>query len=657
MTAIPPTPGRVRFLSPPASSPASTSTASASTSATSNADYTSSLSFLTTQLQSHGFLPPSSLLSHSSALAQLPADEQHELQKCLMGMLQQRVEDMERLEEAGAEMRRGEWEGARWKGVAREEQEGRERAEREREALRARMSALAKTLSLEHTSHKQTTTQLQRAQSSLQTARAHAQAELRKREKEAERMGERLARVASEQARLGALGSGLRLQGVLSASTVSLPTDALLETQLRETEDSRARLVEENDALRSALLTAANALQSLAVPGAAPMLGSALFTPGMMLGEGADWQAENARTKLLELCARLREKLANPSTSGSTAAGNDPAPEDSELAIAKDEVQRLAGNVRRLEEELSQARGREERGQKMMEMYAMQATRGRGSDVGLDSPQVSKKAALDAQALAIEQERAQLTTAAVELGKERAELQRQRAQLDEERRKAALRALLDDLPPTPTGMLPSSTPAVAIIRASISDDEDVLPEPQLRTPSPAPRHRRKRRSQSPAAGKRSSLSGAHAHGKGKRPAVFPRKSAMRAAADWKPAVGSPLKAVTTFAASSSSAASERLTLSVASLGEKGKERARGEKENAPPLPLPSFAPSTPLPRQSLRASRDSTLRPPARESVGPQAGAGRDSMRLSASHLVGGGGMGGRRKSVLGGGAQRVWRG
>ncbi|KZO92866.1 hypothetical protein CALVIDRAFT_557295 [Calocera viscosa TUFC12733] len=639
MATVPPTPGRVRFVSPAASSPASTSTASAashSTAASSEPDLTSSLAFLTTQLQSHGFLPPSSLLSQSHSLARLPTAEQQELQRCLMQLLQQRVEDMRRLEEVGGELRTREWESGRWKSLCAEEREGRERAEREVEQGRARLAALAKQHSTEQAAHKQTASHLTRAQSALQTTRAHAQAELRKREKEVERMGERWARVAGEQARLGALGSGLRMSAPLSASTVSVPTDPLLESQLQETEEARARLVEENDALRSALLSAANGLQSLLTPGAAPMLASTLFTPGMViLGEGADWQASNARGKLLELCGKLRERLsAGPLQAGAEGSVADAG----ELAIARDEIDRLAGNVRRLEEELAELRGREERGQRLMEQYAMQATRGRVSDAVLDrDTPPDKRAALQEQTRAVEQERAQMTAAAVELGRERAELQRQRAQLDDERRKAALRALLDDLPATPTVHLPSSTPA-AVIRVSLDDGEDAFAEPALRTPSPAPR-RRKRRSQSPA-GKRASP-GPGGKAKGRRgPAVFPRKSAMRAAADYRPAVGSPLKTMMTFAASSSSVGSgSDPRLSVAGHVGKGKQ-----KENAPPIDV------TPLPALSLKASRESTALRTARDSVGLR---GADSMRLSASHLVGGA----RRKSVLGGGAQRVWRG
>ncbi|EJU03885.1 hypothetical protein DACRYDRAFT_14867 [Dacryopinax primogenitus] len=696
------TPGRVRFLSPVAAhTPASTSTASATSSASTQPDSSSFLLFLTTQLQSHGFLPPSSSLS---SLLSLPEEQQTVIEKCLHTLLQQRVEDMARLEEVGAGLRTAEWERGRWRARYEEETCGKDRAEREGEAKSARLAALTKSLQTEQTAHKQTSSHLTRAQSTLQTVRGHAQAELRKRDKEVERMAERWQRIAAEQARLGALGSGMRVDLPLTASTLSIPTDSLLETQLQETESHRVRLVEENDALRATLLVTARALQSLLNPSEPPILPSALFTPELVFSDSPEFQARNARSKLLELCHSISDRLAaQPSSFASLQAQSS----NEELETAKDEVRRLAENIKRVEEELAEARGREERGQRLMEQYALQATKGRASDAFLDDPDTTRRRALTEEAQLLQQDRAQLTEAAVQLGKERAQLQRERQELDEEKRKAALKAILEDLPPTPVpwkeaeslvaelsrggarfgmpgmGGWTTSTPAPALLGFAHAIDEDELESPSAvqypppsmleqpssppRTPSPIRAHRRraKRQSLSPATShthKRTSLGGSKTRksNKSSKP-IFPRKSAL-ALKDYRPIVGSPLKQVTTLAEGDSSG-----SVRVAAVPLKAEKVTKGrkEKENDPP-PVVSNHPPLAV-GQALRAStlqgnpnglRASTQRSAdpkaARESTGLKGG--RDSLRLSARDLLPLPGAG-RRKSVLGGGAQRVWRG
>jgi hypothetical protein len=91
------------------------------------------------------------------------------------------------------------------------------------------------------------------------------QCEIKKKEKEIERMVERWAKLSDAQTKVGAMGSGIRCANVsvTEGSEVFGKGQNLLETALEEAERDRSRLSDENSSLHRLVLTAANEAQSV----------------------------------------------------------------------------------------------------------------------------------------------------------------------------------------------------------------------------------------------------------------------------------------------------------------------------------------------------------------------------------------------------------
>lgn len=124
-----------------------------------------------------------------------------------------------------------------------------------------------KTLQATENAHKATSAELQRARSSLQSVRQTHAAELKRREKETEKMIERWAKISDAQVKLGSTAAGLSVKSTLANPIVSTRDGeiagrerSLLEDALVEAEEARKALAEENASLKNAVLAAANEL-------------------------------------------------------------------------------------------------------------------------------------------------------------------------------------------------------------------------------------------------------------------------------------------------------------------------------------------------------------------------------------------------------------
>ena len=127
-------------------------------------------------------------------------------------------------------------------------------------------SAALKNLQASENAHKQTTAELQRTRTSLQGVRATHIAELKKKEKDTERMVEKWQKLADSQAKLSVVPSGMRCANVTvveGSESVGKKCQGYLEVALEEAEQARASLGNETLHLRKLLLTAINDLQSI----------------------------------------------------------------------------------------------------------------------------------------------------------------------------------------------------------------------------------------------------------------------------------------------------------------------------------------------------------------------------------------------------------
>jgi hypothetical protein len=108
--------------------------------------------------------------------------------------------------------------------------------------------------------------ELQRARTALQAVRATHQSELKKKEKEVERMAERWGKLADMQAKLSTTASsGLRCLNlrVVDGTEVLGKGPGLEELALEQAEEARQRLSQDNIRLKGLLLRAVNEAQSM----------------------------------------------------------------------------------------------------------------------------------------------------------------------------------------------------------------------------------------------------------------------------------------------------------------------------------------------------------------------------------------------------------
>lgn len=126
---------------------------------------------------------------------------------------------------------------------------------------------MARSLQSTETAHKHTVAELQRTRTSMQALRTAHQTEIKKIEKEKERMTEKWSKIADAQLKLGATTSGLRCANseVVDAPDVQIrgKGKGFLEVALEQAEQARKELFEQNARLRGLILSAANEMQSV----------------------------------------------------------------------------------------------------------------------------------------------------------------------------------------------------------------------------------------------------------------------------------------------------------------------------------------------------------------------------------------------------------
>jgi hypothetical protein len=126
--------------------------------------------------------------------------------------------------------------------------------------------AALRNLQASETAHKQTSAELQRTRTTLQGVRATHVAELKKKEKDTERIIEKWQKLADSQAKLSVSPSGLRCQNVAvvdGSEILGRKCQGFLEIALEEAEQARTALEVETVHLRKLLLNTVNEVQSI----------------------------------------------------------------------------------------------------------------------------------------------------------------------------------------------------------------------------------------------------------------------------------------------------------------------------------------------------------------------------------------------------------
>lgn len=433
---------------------------------TSNESFSSgsSVQFINDQLIAHGFTHAPGLCLESLSNA-----DAEKVVKCLLAMLSQRIEDMARTEDLTTKLRTLSYDHERLKSMHADAKERAANAERDVETYKSRLAAVNRALQSSEAAHKQTTGELQRTRSTLQTVRATHHAEIKKKEKEMERTIEKWAKLSDSQLKLGSIASSMTMRcanGTVTGAGIMGKGKGFLEVALEHAEKAAKELREENFKLRQMVLGTVNELQSVVHLAKtmvsendeepAPLTMTALFP---LSPTGA------ASGKLNSLLGALKDSLSLLARSSISAPASSTS--STQTKVAPDgEVEKLQGIIDGLKAELEQARMQSaEHTAKIQEMFDRYAEDERingsmNADVSCELMTAplrdEEKERLEDRARELEEERKKFTEATIRLGKERAALEAEKLKLQEEMRSWQVEKMLSELPPTPASSMPAA---------------------------------------------------------------------------------------------------------------------------------------------------------------------------------------------------------
>ncbi|PVG00968.1 hypothetical protein CPB86DRAFT_754108 [Serendipita vermifera] len=421
-----------------------------------------SIDYLNAQLVAHGFTHGNGL-----NLDDLRGPDQRTALKCLTNMLGQRLEDMKRAEQMSAKYKTLSYDHERLLEQCRSAKEAVAQAEREMEAGKARTEAIQRKLGEEEDSHKKSKEDFHKLKLAMQYLRTTTTNEMKRKEKELEKITERWGKISNDQTRLGTIGAGLACANLLPEQPHTEGV-GMWEAALADSEAARLRLLKENDAFRDVILACANALQTLHQTAVSTITKVEVEDPDLILSDElfmsnpARTQAETAHDKLRSLFKQLRDALSQAGSLGNSRRQSlkqreEDAHQIQALQLANAE---LKAQIQELQE-ASQTQGQQLLDQFVTDARFM-AGRRYTADLSMELMATPNRDAmiheLDEQRKHLEQEREKITEAALNLGREKAALEAERLQFLEERRKAMVQTMLDDLPPTPeaSGKVPSN---------------------------------------------------------------------------------------------------------------------------------------------------------------------------------------------------------
>ncbi|KAJ1306493.1 hypothetical protein OPQ81_007496 [Rhizoctonia solani] len=412
---------------------------------------TSSLAYVNSQIIAHGFARA------PLDLSDLGREEQNKVVKCVLGMLSQRVDDMTRAEDLSTRLRTVSYEHERLSNMLRAAKNEVLQAEREAEAAKTKANSLAKDISSAQTSHNRTSAQLAQTTAAIAALRAASTADMRKREQDVARLKERWQKLASEQAKLGTVGSGMVCSNwavAVNEQYVGMRAEGeeAAEGAMRDAIEARERLSEANDEFREVMVKLVNVvgegLREKEVPDIKLPTPAALFTP-----PGTDDDAGPA----LNAYRTLRDLIQQLASAGSTHnPDKEIAAREAERAKAEqhrleirgweERVEKLEREIARLKGELAASNDFCEKSRILIEQMVNDK---KALEKNVEEQNAGDAATLAAQRQQLEEERAKFTDAAIRLARERSDFEVERLALAEEKRQWAARQLEEPAPPPP----------------------------------------------------------------------------------------------------------------------------------------------------------------------------------------------------------------
>ncbi|KAH0836788.1 Afadin and alpha-actinin-binding-domain-containing protein [Lanmaoa asiatica] len=398
---------------------------------------TSSFQYINSQLVAHGFTA-----SPGVSLEGISNEDMERVTKCLLAMLSQRVSDMSRTEELSTKLRTLSYDHERLMGMHRSSTEQALNAEREVNMYKSRLATAARSLQSSESSHKQTTAELQRTRTSLQALRATHAAELKKKEKEIERMVDKWTKLVDSQAKSSAASSGMVIRGgnaeVASGMESLGKGKGFLQVALEHAESSRTELFDETTRLRRLILPA-------------PFDHDALFPLTPIYA--ADDKILSLFASANDAISILSKHLSDRPNATQVATSGQPIEADSE------ECKRLQAVIEKLQIELDEAKELHEthttETRELLNQLAAQGLqRASMDDLMIASERDAEHDRLDRIKKQLEDEREKFTQAAVKLGKEKSAFESERIRFLDERRSWQVQQMLSEHPPAPAPEAP-----------------------------------------------------------------------------------------------------------------------------------------------------------------------------------------------------------
>ncbi|KAH7914582.1 Afadin and alpha-actinin-binding-domain-containing protein [Hygrophoropsis aurantiaca] len=421
---------------------------------------TSSLQYINSQLIAHGFTNSPGLTVDG-----LSNSDSERMAKCLLAMLSQRVGDMSRAEDISTKLRTLSYDHERLTNMHRSATDRAANVEREMNVYKSRLATTTRSLQSAETAHKHTTCELQRTRTSLQALRATYQSEIKKKEKDVEKITERWTKLADLQTKLSTSSSGMFIRGANADIVTSSETlgkgRGYLEIALEQAEAARSQLGNETISLRQNVLKAVNGIQSLLYHTRAlmsneeeeptPLTSTVLFPlcDDNVANEKLDTLFASIHGTLNRLSQHLAERAtaAQTMTSVTAKATDDP------------ERERLQSVINTLRVELEDAKKLHANHTADTQILFQHLTDQPApimrdvADVSVDlmtAPERDEeRTKLENLKQQLDEERKKFTEAALKLGKERAALESERVKFVDEKRSWQVEQMLADLPPTP----------------------------------------------------------------------------------------------------------------------------------------------------------------------------------------------------------------
>ncbi|KIL69132.1 hypothetical protein M378DRAFT_195916 [Amanita muscaria Koide BX008] len=233
---------------------------SPSFSSTSSDHSSSTFEYLNSQLIAHGFAPPPGL-----SLDGVSNANAERIAKCLLELLGQRTNDLARTEDLSTKLRVLQYDYERMQSMHRAAENNADNAEREMNLHKSRLAIANKVLHAAEAAHKQTSAELQRTRSTLQSIRTAHQTELKKKEREVERMTERWSKVADVQAKLSNVPAGITCANaqVVEGTELLGNGPGVFQVALEQADQARGQLSTENIRLKKLVLRTVNQLHAL----------------------------------------------------------------------------------------------------------------------------------------------------------------------------------------------------------------------------------------------------------------------------------------------------------------------------------------------------------------------------------------------------------